>query len=750
MKDLIIVKGAREKNLKNIDLYIPKKEITVVVGPSGSGKSALVFDTIASESQRQMNESYSSFIRTRLGKFPQPKCDEIKRLSPSIIINQKKIGDNSRSTVGTVTDVYSKLRLLFSRFGKPFVGYSDSFSFNNRKGMCDYCKGIGKIRDIDIDKIIDKNKSLNEGAILFPTFQVGGYRWSRYIESGLFDNDKKISDYSKEELYLLLYPNEIKLENPSDKYPKSAIYDGLITRIEKAFFKKDSREGRIHKHETDKYAKEITCPKCNGARLNEDILKCKINGKNIYDCCRINIENLIIDLEGLSIKNSKELIDSILKDLYNFRLVGLDYLSLNRNTGTLSGGESQRIKIIKQLGSSLVDLLYILDEPSVGLHPEDVLRINRLLLDLKKKGNTVLIVEHDIDIIKIADNIIELGPESGEKGGKLIFSGKYEDFLTAETLTAKEFKKKNIFNNEMKTFKEWLKVNKASVNNLKNIDIKIPKNAITVVTGVAGSGKSSLIDIEFRRIYPDAIFIDQKKIYTNDRSIVSSYMGIFDDIRNIFAKTNNVSPSYFSFNSKGSCKECGGKGYVKLDLAFMDDIVSKCEACNGKRYNDEALKHKVNGLDISQVLDLSIENAKNYFTDSIINKTLKSMVEVGIGYLTLGKSLNTLSGGELQRLKLSKNLNFNGNIYVFDEPTTGLHVKDVERLIEVFKKLSRNNTIIIIEHNLDIMSIADWMIDLGPCAGEKGGYLLYQGRTKGIFKYEKSITGRYLKDYLDW
>lgn len=748
MKDKIIVKGVREKNLKNIDVCIPKKEITAVVGPSGSGKSALVFNTIAAESQRQMNESYSSFIRTRLGKFPQPECDEIKRLSPSIIIDQKKIGDNSRSTVGTVTDIYSKLRLLFSRFGKPFVGYSDSFSFNNLKGMCEVCEGIGKIRDIDTEKIIDKNKSLNEGAILFPTFQVGGFRWSRYVESGLFDNDKKISDYNEKELHLLLYADEIKLENPSDKYPKSAIYDGLIPRIEKAFFKKDIREGRVYKHEIDKYAREIICPKCNGARLNENILKCKINDKNIYDYCRLSIENLIIELESLSIKNAKELIDSILKDLYNFRLVGLDYLSLSRNTGTLSGGESQRIKIIKQLGSSLVDLLYILDEPSVGLHPEDILRINRLLIDLKKKGNTVLIVEHDIDMIKIADNIVELGPRSGEKGGELIFSGRYEDFLTAETLTSREFKKKNELNNEIKTFKEWIEVNKAKANNLKNINIKIPKNAITVVTGVAGSGKSSLMDIEFRKRYPEAIFIDQKKIYTNVRSTVSSYIGIFDNIKDIFAKKNNISPSYFSFNSKGACPECGGKGYIKLDLAYMDDIVSQCEACNGKRYNDRSLKYKVNGLDISQVLDLSIENALSYFKYFKINKILQQLIDVGIGYLTLGQSLDTLSGGELQRLKLSINLNLNGNIYVFDEPTTGLHIKDIDRLIGIFKRLSRDNTIIIIEHNLDIMRMADWIIDLGPYAGEEGGYLLYQGRIEGILESKKSITGRHLRKYL--
>lgn len=749
MKDVIIVRGAKERNLKNIDVYIPKKEITAVVGPSGSGKSALVFNTIAAESQRQMNEGYSSFIRTRLGKFPQPKCDEIKRLSPSIVINQKKIGDNSRSTVGTVTDIYSKLRLLFSRFGKPFVGYSDSFSFNNPKGMCEVCEGIGKIRDIDSEKIIDKNKSLNEGAILFPTFQIGGFRWSRYIESGLFDNDKKIRDYNEKELYLLLYANEIKLENPSDKYPKSAIYDGVIPRIEKAFFKKDIKQGRIHKHEIDKYAKEIICPKCNGARLNEDALKCKINNKNIYDYCRISIENLIIELESLSIKNAKELIDSILKDLFNFSLVGLDYLSLDRNTGSLSGGESQRIKIIKQLGGSLVDLLYILDEPSVGLHPEDILRINRLLIDLKEKGNTVLIVEHDIDMIKIADNILELGPESGTKGGELIFSGRYEEFLTANTLTSKEFNKKNKLNDEIKVFKGWLEVNKAKANNLKDIDIKIPKNAITVITGVAGSGKSSLMDIEFRRKYPEAIFVDQKKIYSNVRSIVSSYIEIFDYIRNIFSEINNVSPSYFSFNSKGACSECGGRGYIKLDLAFMDDIVSECEACNGKRYNVKALKYKVNGLDISQVLDLSMEDAMYYFKDYKIRTILQSLIDVGIGYLTLGQSLDTLSGGELQRLKLSTNLKSNGNIYVFDEPTTGLHAIDIERLIKIFRKLSKNNTIIIIEHNLEIMSIADWIVDLGPYAGDKGGYLLYQGRIEGILEFQNSITGRHLKKYFE-
>jgi len=748
MNDRIILKGAREKNLKNIDVYIPKKEVTIVVGPSGSGKSALVFDTIAAESQRQMNESYSSFIRTRLGKFPQPKCDEIKRLSPSIIINQKKIGDNSRSTVGTVTDIYSKLRLLFSRFGKPFVGYSDSFSFNNPKGMCETCEGIGKIREIDAEKIIDKNKSLNEGAILFPTFRVGGFRWSRYVESGLFDNDKKICNYDENELFLLLYADGIKLKNPSDKYPKSAIYDGVIERIKKAFIKKDSKEGRVYKREIDKYATEIVCPSCDGARLNKTILKCIIDGKNIYDYSRMSIGNLIMEFENLSIKNAEELIVSILKDLYNFKLVGLDYLSLSRNTGSLSGGESQRIKIIKQLGNSLVDLLYILDEPSIGLHPEDILKINRLLIDLKEKGNTILIVEHDIDMIKIADNVIELGPGSGEMGGELIYLGKYEDFLNTETLTSKEFKKKNKLSNKTKILKEWIEVNKAVANNLKNIDIKILKNAVNVVTGVAGSGKSSLMNNEFRIKYPEAIFIDQKRIYTSIRSTVSSYIGVFDYIKNIFAKENNVPVSHFSFNSKGACHECGGKGYIKLDLAFMDDVISECEACNGKRYNDKTLKYKVSGLDISQVLDLSIENALHYFKEYKINIVLQSLIEVGIGYLTLGQSLDTLSGGELQRLKLASNLNFNGNIYVFDEPTTGLHVKDIHRLINIFEKLSKNNTIIIIEHNLDVIIAADWVIDLGPHAGDKGGYLLYQGRINGLLESEKSITGKHLRRYL--
>lgn len=393
-----------------------------------------------------------------------------------------------------------------------------------------------------------------------------------------------------------------------------------------------------------------------------------------------------------------------------------------------------------------MDLLYILDEPSVGLHPEDILRIDRLLIDLKNKGNTVLIVEHDIDMIKIADNIIELGPESGENGGELIFSGKYEDFLTKETLTSKEFKKQHRLSSEIIALREWLGINKAKANNLKNIDVKIPKNAVTVLTGVAGSGKSSLMNIEFRNKYPETIFIDQKKIYTNVRSIVASYIGIFDCIRDIFAESNNISPSYFSFNSKGACPECGGIGYIKLDLAFMDDVVSECEACKGKRYNEKALRYKVYGLDISQVLELSVEKASHYFKDLKIIKILQSLIDVGIGYLTLEQSLDTLSGGELQRLKLSKNLNRSGNIFVFDEPTTGLHTKDIDRLIKVFRSLSKNNTVIIIEHNLQIMSIADWIIDLGPYAGEKGGYLLYQGRTEGILKSSKSVTGRHLKN----
>lgn len=547
---------------------------------------------------------------------------------------------------------------------------------------------------------------------------------------------------------MLLYADGIKLKNPSDKYPKSAIYDGVIERIKKAFIKKDSKEGRVYKREIDKYATEIVCPSCDGARLNKTILKCIIDGKNIYDYSRMSIGNLIMEFENLSIKNAEELIVSILKDLYNFKLVGLDYLSLSRNTGSLSGGESQRIKIIKQLGNSLVDLLYILDEPSIGLHPEDILKINRLLIDLKEKGNTILIVEHDIDMIKIADNVIELGPGSGEMGGELIYLGKYEDFLNTETLTSKEFKKKNKLSNKTKILKEWIEVNKAVANNLKNIDIKILKNAVNVLTGVAGSGKSSLMNNEFRIKYPEAIFIDQKRIYTSIRSTVSSYIGVFDYIKNIFAKENNVPVSHFSFNSKGACHECGGKGYIKLDLAFMDDVISECEACNGKRYNDKTLKYKVSGLDISQVLDLSIENALHYFKEYKINIVLQSLIEVGIGYLTLGQSLDTLSGGELQRLKLASNLNFNGNIYVFDEPTTGLHVKDIHRLINIFEKLSKNNTIIIIEHNLDVIIAADWVIDLGPHAGDKGGYLLYQGRINGLLESEKSITGKHLRRYL--
>lgn len=748
MKEIITVKGAREKNLKNIDITIIKKEITAVVGVSGSGKSALVFDTIAAESQRQMNESYSSFIRARLGNFPKPECDEIKNLSPSIVINQKKIGGNKRSTVGTVTDIYSKIRLLFSRFGSPFVGYSDVFSFNNPQGMCQTCHGIGEIRDLDVEKIIDKDKSLNEGAILFPNFQVGGYRWKRYIESGLFDNDKKIKNYNEKELYMLLYPDEIKLENPSKNYPESRIYDGVVPRIEKAFFKKDNKESKTYKKEIDKYAKEIACPTCKGARLKEEVLACKINNKNIYDYSTLSIEKLILELEELKIKNAMELRNSILEDLYNTRLVGLEYLTLNRNTGTLSGGESQRIKIIKQIGSSLVDLLYILDEPSIGLHPEDILKINRLLTDLKEKGNTVLIVEHDMDMIKIADNVIELGPEAGKNGGQLVFSGRYEDFLKSETLTSREFRRKIKLNIKKESFKNWLEVKNARANNLKNIDIKIPENAITLVTGLAGSGKSSLMNIEFKEKYPESIVIDQKKIFTSVRSIIASYIGIFDHIRNMFAGTNNISASYFSFNSKGACPKCKGKGYIKLDLAFMDDIINKCEACHGKRYNDKALKYKVEGLNISQVLDLEIDDSLDYFKDYQIKEVIQSLIDVGIGYLSLGQGLDTLSGGELQRLKLSSNLKSNRNIFIFDEPTTGLHVKDIDKLIKIFENLSKNNTVIIIEHNLQVMSIGDWIIDLGPYGGEKGGYLLYQGRVDGILESKDSITGKHLEKYL--
>lgn len=748
-EESINVVGVREKNLKNIDIEIPKKKITVFTGVSGSGKSSLVFDTIAAESQRQLNETYSSFIRHRLPHYGQPDVDSIKNLSVAIIINQKRIGGNSRSTVGTIIDTAPLLRLLFSRIGKPFVGYSDSFSFNNPTGMCMHCDGLGKVDSINIDKLLDKNKSLNEGAILFPTFKPGGWRLKRYIHSGLFDNDKKIKDYNEKELDLLLNKTDIKIETDDPEWPKTSLYEGLIPRIERSFLKKEGGERDKYKKEINRIVTKKICPVCKGARLNEKILSCKINGKNIADCTKMQINDLIIFMREIKEQSVQTVLRALISRLEHLEYIGLGYLSLDRETSSLSGGESQRIKMVKQLGSSLTGLTYIFDEPSIGLHPHDIGRINKLLKMLRDKGNTVLIVEHDPDIIKIADYIIDMGPKAGTKGGNIVYKGTPEGLLQSNTLTGKALQYKPQIKLHTRKAKEWLSIKNANLHNLKNINVDIPKGAMTVVTGVAGSGKSTLINGLLPKIYPETIFIDQGAIHASIRSNIATYTGIFDFIRNLFAKENNVKSSLFSFNSEGACPECKGLGVTYTDLAFMDTVISTCEVCEGNRFTDKVLDFKFRGENISQVLKMTVAEAIDFFKEDEIYLVLKRLADVGIDYITLGQPLNTLSGGELQRLKLAAQLDSKGNIYVLDEPTTGLHISDITKLVAIMNRLvNQGSTLIVIEHNLDVMTQADWIIDLGPEAGENGGRIMFAGEPKDIINNENSITGKYLKRYI--
>ncbi|MDU4599212.1 MAG: excinuclease ABC subunit UvrA, partial [Clostridium sporogenes] len=681
--------------------------------------------------------------------YGQPDVDSIKNLSVAIIINQKRIGGNSRSTVGTITDIAPLLRLLFSRIGKPFVGYSDAFSFNNPTGMCMHCDGLGKVDSINIDKLLDKNKSLNEGAILFPTFKPGGWRLKRYIHSGLFQNDKKIKDYNEKELDLLLNKTDIKIETDDPEWPKTSLYEGLIPRIERSFLKKEDGERDKYKKEINRIVTKKICPVCKGARLNEKILSCKINGKNIADCTKMQINDLIIFMREIKEQSVQTVLRALISRLEHLEYIGLGYLSLDRETSSLSGGESQRIKMVKQLGSSLTGLTYIFDEPSIGLHPHDIGRINKLLKMLRDKGNTVLIVEHDPDIINIADYIIDMGPKAGVKGGNVSYKGNLEGLLQSNTLTGKALQYKPQIKLHTRKAKEWLSIKNANLHNLKNINVDIPKGVMTVVTGVAGSGKSTLINGLLPKIYPETIFINQGAIHASKRSNIATYTGIFDSIRNLFAKKNNVKSSLFSFNSEGACPECKGLGVTYTDLAFMDTVISTCEACGGNRFTDKVLNLKFRDKNISEVLQMTVAEAIDFFKEDEIYLVLKKLADVGIDYITLGQPLNTLSGGELQRLKLAAQLDSKGNIYVLDEPTTGLHISDIKKLVAIMNRLvNQGSTLIVIEHNLDVMTQADWIIDLGPEAGENGGRIMFEGEPKDIINNENSITGKYLKRYI--
>ncbi|MBI3167388.1 MAG: excinuclease ABC subunit UvrA [Chloroflexi bacterium] len=747
-QEYIEIHGARENNLKNVSLHIPKRKITIFTGVSGSGKSSIVFDTIATESQRLLNENFSMFVRNFLPKYAQPDADAIENLSMSIVVDQKRMGGGSHSTVGTITDINTILRMMFSRIGQPHVGPTNVFGFNDPQGMCPNCNGLGRKLDVDMEKFLDKSKSLNEGAILFPEYAVESWGWSNVINTGLFDPDKKISKYTQKEMNDLLYSEPIKVKTKIGAKDFNMTYEGIVNRFTNKYIKRDLKtmSERTQKS-VEPYMTMGPCSECKGTRLNKTILKCKINGYNIADLTSMEIPELIEAVKKIKTPAAEPIVKALLERLQNLADIGLEYLSLSRETDTLSGGESQRVKVVKHLGSSLSDVIYIFDEPSVGLHPRDVHRMNELLQKLRDKGNTVIVVEHDPDVIKVADHVVDVGPLAGPHGGEIVYEGSYANLLKANTITGKHMQQSIPIKDSFRTPTGKLPIKNAKVNNLQNVSVNIPTGVLTVVTGVAGSGKSSLINEVFQHQHPDAIVIDQSAVGVNSRSNPATYTGILDDVRKAFAAANKVQASLFSFNSKGACENCQGLGVVYTELSFFDSVKSPCEICGGKRFKDEVLAYKLNGKSISDVLAMNVEQALEYFELKEVLRKLQAMSDVGLDYLSLGQPLSTLSGGECQRIKLASELHKQGSIYIMDEPTTGLHMSDIGHLMEVINRLvDTGNTVVVIEHNLHVIKNADWIIDMGPEGGSKGGTIMFEGTPKELLKAKQSLTSAYLKN----
>jgi len=748
--DKIIIKNVRTHNLKSVSLEIPKNKIVAFTGVSGSGKSSLVFDTIYTESQRQLIETFSSFARARMPKLSKPPVDEIKNISTAIVINQNRMGTTLRSTVGTATELYTYLRLLFSRCGDKFIGPSFVFGFNHPSGMCPECKGLGKRIIVDVNLILDRDKTIREGAINHPDHKTGGWNWREMVAVNLFDVDKKLKDYSEKELNDFLYAKAIPIEKRHGAGVYSKNYEGIIRRLERIYVNKAKDE--LSKDRKDAYQKYFiysNCDSCNGSRVNEKARSVKLNGKTIPYLIDMEFNDLYVFLGTVKGDIAKPMVQKMQQILSHLIEIGVGYLSLNRSVATLSGGESQRVKMARQLDCDLVDMMYILDEPSIGLHPRDINQLIKMLIELKEKGNSVFIVEHDPALIKCADHIIDIGPKAGNLGGKIIFSGDYNGLIKSKGLTAEHLNKKEKVNNNRKKWNEFIEIKNATLHNLKNVSTKIPKGIFTCITGVAGSGKSSLINDIFLRENRKAIIIDQSPVGKSSRSNPATYIGVFDLIRKVFAKENNTMPSLFSFNSKGACPKCKGLGTLSFEMSFMDEIKMTCDECNGKRYTDKILKLKYKEKSIFDVLNMTIREVKDFFNHSEIKRKLQVLCDVGLEYLELGQPLSTLSGGECQRVKLASELHKKGNIYVMDEPTTGLHMADVEKLLKIIKNLVENaNTVIVIEHNLDIVKHADWVIDLGPEGGVKGGEILFEGIPEKLILCENSYTGKYLKQLL--
>ncbi|MBC9935395.1 MULTISPECIES: excinuclease ABC subunit UvrA [unclassified Leucobacter] len=775
--DLIRVVGARTNNLKNVSVQIPKRRLTVFTGVSGSGKSSLVFGTIAAESQRMINETYSAFVQGFMPTLSRPDVDLLEGLTTAIIVDQERIGSNPRSTLGTVTDVNAMLRIIFSRLAKPSLGSAQAYSFNvpsvrasgaitvdkgegksqavkttyNRTGgMCPRCEGMGSVTDFDLTALFDDSKSLSEGALRIPGYSMDGWYGRIFSGSGFFPMDRPIRDFSKKQLHDLLNkePSKIKVDGIN------VTFEGIIPKMQKSMLSKDVESLQPHVRAfVERAITFTTCPECAGTRLAEATRNSKIGEVSIADACAMQVSDLAGWIRGLDEPSVAPLLEALSATLDSFVEIGLGYLSLDRPSGTLSGGEAQRTKMIRHLGSSLTDVTYVFDEPTIGLHPHDISRMNGLLLRLRDKGNTVIVVEHKPEVIVIADHVVDLGPRAGTAGGEIVYEGSVDGLRSSGTLTGRHLDDRATLKTVTRTPVGALEVRGADTHNLKDVDVDIPLGILTVLTGVAGSGKSSLINGSIAG-RDDVVLIDQSAIKGSRRSNPATYTGMLEPIRKAFAKANSVRPALFSANSEGACPACSGAGVIYTDLAMMAGVASVCEECGGKRFQAEVLDYRLGELNISEVLSLSVADAEKFFAEGesripAAHKVLARLADVGLGYLTIGQPLTTLSGGERQRLKLATHLGEAGGIFVLDEPTTGLHLADVEQLLGVLDRLVESGkSVIVVEHHQAVMAHADWIIDLGPGAGHDGGNIVFSGTPQELVREQETLTAQHLAAYV--
>ncbi|MGO2053530.1 MAG: ATP-binding cassette domain-containing protein [Glutamicibacter sp.] len=741
--DLIRVRQARENNLQGVDADIPKRRITAFTGVSGSGKSSLVFGTIAAESQRLINETYTSFVQSFMPSMPRPDVEVLENLSAAIVVDQERMGANSRSTVGTATDAYSLLRVLYSRYSTPSAGGAGAYSFNLGEGACATCEGFGTEASIDLDELLDWDKTLAEGAITAPNFAPDSWLWQTLTAGTEPDLQVKLKDMPKDMLERMLYaePGKVKLNGANMSY------SGLITRIKSNYIHSGREIKQAHIRDwIERISTTAPCAACNGSRLSEKARASKIAGLGIAQMTAMQVTDLHAELVKLVIEDAAPLLANLRAILASMIQIGLGYISLDRPAGTLSGGESQRVKMIRHLGSALSDVTYVFDEPTVGLHPHDIQRMNHLLRDLRDKGNTVLVVEHKPEVIKIADHVIDLGPGAGLHGGNISYAGNLEGLLASDTVTGRHFSARVPMKQNVRSGKDPLQIRAASTHNLKNIDVDIPRGVLCAITGVAGSGKSTLIHSTISK-REDVAVVDQSAIRGSRRSNPATYTSILDPIRAAFAKANSVKPALFSANSEGACPNCNGVGFTYTDLATMAGVQLRCEVCEGKRYTAKVLEYRLDGLNIAEVLNLSIEQAFEQLKVPKAKAMLERLNQVGLGYVKLGQPLNTLSGGERQRLKLAINLGKGQGTYILDEPTTGLHMADVDRLLGLLDEMvDEGNTVIVIEHHLAVVAHADWVIDLGPGAGHDGGSIVFEG-TPAQLAGSGTLTGQHLAEY---